>query len=70
MIPTETAWMPNRINQQQEYTITEAGFRHEWGLSSYYKNSNEDIQDIIEFKNNRVDELYNSLPEHLKIEIQ
>lgn len=66
-IPTEIKWMDGRINQQQEFTINEAGIRHEWGIAAHYKSGQKDIDDIVQFKNKRVDELYNSLPNEYKI---
>lgn len=66
-IPTETKWMPNRENQQQEYTKMENGILHLWGVSSYNECSVDELQDIVQFKKNQVDELYDSLPENQKI---
>lgn len=66
-VPTETKWLPNRQNQQQEYTLMENGFKHLWGVSAYNGCTAEDYQDIVKFKENQVQELYNSLPEHQKI---
>lgn len=66
-VPTETKWLPNRENQQQEYTLMENGFKHLWGVSAYNGCTSEELQDIVKFKENQVDELYNSLPEHQKI---
>lgn len=60
-IPTETKWMPNRENQQQEYTKNEAGFIHLWGVSAYDNCSNGDVQDIVLFKKNQVERLYASI---------
>ena len=61
-IPTETVWLPNRVNQQQEYTIMENGFTHLWGVSAYHGATGEDLQDIIQFKQNQMESLYNELP--------
>lgn len=66
-IPTETKWLPNRENQQQEYTIMENGFKHIWAGSSYLDMKGTDQNDVYEFKKNQIEELYNSLPEHQKI---
>lgn len=60
-IPTETKWMEGRENQQQEYTINGVGFRHEWGVSSYDGCTAADVQDIVKFKANRVEQLYASI---------
>ncbi len=66
-IPTETKWMLNRVNQQQEYTLMENGFKHIWGGSSYYECTVPELQDIVKSKMELIDELYNSLPDHQKI---
>lgn len=67
LIPTEIKWMRNRGGQQQEYTLNEAGFKHIWGVSAYHKAKMEGFEDIINFKENQVEELYNSLPDNQKI---
>lgn len=69
LIPTEIKWMKNRGGQQQEYTLNEAGFKHIWGVSAYHKSKAEGFEDIITFKENEVERLYNSLPENQKIKI-
>jgi hypothetical protein len=66
-VPTKEQWLPNRMNQNQEYTEMINGFRHCWGVSSYHGADIEGMKDVIEFKKNQVDELYNSLPENLKL---
>lgn len=66
-IPTEIKWMENRENQQQEYTINAAGFKHIWCGSSFLSMKDTDYNDVYEFKNNQIEELYNSLPKHQKI---
>jgi len=66
-IPVTVKWMEGKENQQQEYTITDGGILHEWGLSSYYGAHNKDIQDIVDFKNRRTEMNYLSLPEEYKI---
>lgn len=66
-IPTETKWMNGRVNQQQEYTLNEAGIKHIWAGSSYLDMKGTEMNDVYEFKHNQVDELYNSLPDHQKI---
>ncbi len=60
-IPTEIKWLKGRQNQQQEYTLTDNGVRHEWGISAYHKCDAELLQDIVEFKAKKVEELYNSI---------
>jgi len=67
VIPTQTKWMHNRENQQQEYTLMENGFRHEWAGSAYLGMKGTELNDVYEFKNNRINKLYESLPEHQKI---
>lgn len=66
-IPTETVWMPNRENQQQEYTITEAGFKHLWAVTAYSDATDPGLMDIIERKKNLMEELYNSIPANERI---
>ena len=66
-VPTETKWLPNRENQQQEYTQMENGFRHIWAGSSYLDMKDGDFHDVYEFKNNLIESLYNSLPNNQKI---
>jgi hypothetical protein len=66
-IPTRIQWLPKRDYQQQEYTIMENGFKHIWGTSSYYKGNNPDMQDVIDFKEKQVQELYDSMPDKYKI---
>jgi len=66
-VPTETKWLPNRENQQQEYTQMENGFKHIWAGSSYLDMKDGDFHDVYEFKNNLIESLYNSLPNNQKI---
>lgn len=66
-IPTKTIWMPNRENQQQEYTLTENGVKHLWGVSSFAFSDKEDIRDIAVRKRNLPEELYETLPEEYKV---
>lgn len=66
-IPTEIKWMPNRENEQQEYTSTESGITHIWAGSSYLDMENTPMNDVYEFKKTQIEELYNSLSEKLKI---
>lgn len=66
-IPIETVWMPNRENQQQEYTINAAGIKHLWAISSYTERGSKDVEDIYEYKRNIPNQLYNSLPIEEKI---
>ena len=66
-IPTEVKWLPGRENQQQEYTIMENGFKHLWGISAYHDGGGADSQDIAAVKMQTPNELYETLPENLKI---
>lgn len=68
-IPTETKWMEGRENQQQEYTINEAGIVHIWAGSSYLDMKGTEQNDVYEFKKNQIEGLYNSLPNHQKIKL-
>jgi len=68
-IPTETKWLPNRENQQQENTLNEAGFKHIWAGSSYLDMKDGDYHDVYEFKSKQIEEIYNSLPNNQKIKI-
>lgn len=65
-IPTEVKWLPNRVNEQQEYTLMESGIKHLWGISAYH-DFEAGAEDIKKVKQSIPDELYNSLPEHQKI---
>ena len=67
IIPTEIKWMRNRGWQQQEYTIMENGFKHLWGISAYHGAEDDNVRDVIEFKKNQVEELYNSMPNEYKV---
>jgi len=61
-IPTQIVWMPNRVNEQQEYTLTENGVKHLWGVTAYGTSpDNESLQDIINRKKQLINELYESI---------
>ena len=66
-IPTEIKWLPGRENQQQEYTLMVNGFRHEWGISAYCDGGSPDTQDIAAVKLKTPNDLYETLPDNLKI---
>lgn len=66
-IPTKTVWLPNRENQQQEYTISEAGFKHLWAVTAYNDATDPGLKDIIDHKKNQMEELYNSIPANERI---
>ena len=61
-VTTETKWLPNRENQQQEFTLTEFGLKHLWGMTAYDGCAAPEHRDIVEFKRQQLDELYGSLP--------
>lgn len=65
-IPTDTVWMPGKQNIQQEYSQTEGGFRHLWGISAYHDLDGGD-KDIKEHKQSLPDILYDTLPINQKI---
>jgi hypothetical protein len=65
-IPTEVHWLPGKENQQQEYTLTENGVKHLWGISAYHGTDLAD-GDIAKIKQSLPEQLYNTLPEHQKI---
>ena len=60
-IDTEIEWMNNRRNQQQEYTLTENGVKHLWGVSAYHGASNDELSDIIQRKAQLTEELYSTI---------
>ncbi len=66
-IPTETIWMPNRENQQQERTVMQNGFTHCWAITAYNDATDPALKDIIEYKKNMMEELYNSIPANERI---
>jgi hypothetical protein len=66
-IPIKTKWMPGRENEQQEYTLSATGIKHLWAGSSFLSMKDTAMHDVYEFKKNQIEELYNSLPEYLKI---
>ena len=68
-IPTETKWMNDREGEQQEYTLTENGVHHCWGISSYTERPADGVEDIYKEKRELPEKLYNTLPEHQKIKI-
>lgn len=66
-IPSETKWIPGKENQQQEYTINEAGIKHIWAVSAYHEYTPDSDRDIALYKQSIPEQLYNSLPYNLKI---
>ena len=66
-IPTETTWMQNRENQQQERTVMENGFTHLWAVTAYNDATDPALKDIIDRKKNLMEELYNSIPANERI---
>lgn len=68
-IPTEIKWLEGRENQQQEYTLNEAGVKHIWAGSSFLDMKGTEFNDVYEIKKKTIDDLYNTLPEHQKIKL-
>jgi glycosyltransferase involved in cell wall biosynthesis len=66
-IPTETKWMHDKENQQQQYTKTENGVLHLWGISAYHDYDGGD-KEITGVKRLAPEELYNSLPINQRID--
>lgn len=66
-VPTEIKWMKDRDDQQQEYTKMDNGLTHVWAGSSFLDMKGTDFNDVYEFKNNYINELYNSLPKNHKV---
>lgn len=60
-IDTEIEWMPERRNQQQEYTLMSNGFKHLWGVTAYSGSNDESTKDISNRKNQLMEELYQSI---------
>jgi hypothetical protein len=67
-VPTETNWLPGKENQQQERTVMNNGFTHLWAGSSFLSMKGTAMNDIYEIKNKIIQDLYNSLPKHQKID--
>lgn len=61
-VPTEVMWLPGRVNQQQDYTLTEGGFKHLWGMTAYYLCPIPELADITQAKAAQLDALYAALP--------
>lgn len=66
-IPTETKWLPGKEAQQQEYTLTENGVKHLWGISAYHDHTPESEKETALLKQSIPDQLYDTLPEDQKI---
>lgn len=64
---TQVNWLRGRYGQQQEYTLMENGVMHLWGISAYHKCDAESLQDIVAFKDNQMNMLYDSMPEEVKM---
>lgn len=60
-VPTEVKWLPGRVDQQQEYTLMENGFRHLWGVTAYRDVTDAHLQDIATSKRNTVEALFESI---------
>lgn len=68
-IPTEVKWLPGKEMQQQEYTLTENGVHHAWGISAYHDYTPDAEKDVALLKQSIPDQLYETLPEHQKIKL-
>lgn len=66
-IPTEIKWLPGKENQQQEYTLNEAGIKHLWAISAYHGYTPENERDVALLKQSIPDLLYETLPSSQKI---
>lgn len=66
-IPTEVHWLPGKENQQQEYTLNEAGIKHLWAISAYHDYTPESERDVAKLKQSIPDQLYETLPPNQKI---
>lgn len=66
-VETHTAWMPGRVNEQQDFTLMQTGFTHLWGCSSFHESDSVEFKDVVIRKKNKIEALYNSLPENEKI---
>ena len=67
-ISTEVKWLEGKEGQQQEYTLTENGVKHCWGISAYHGTDLKD-GDVAKIKQSLPEELYETLPPHQKIQI-
>jgi len=68
-MPTEVKWLEGKVHQQQEYTLTESGVKHLWGISAYHDYTPENEKEVAQIKQSIPEQLYNSLPDHQKIAI-
>lgn len=68
-IPTETKWLPGKEMQQQEYTLTENGVKHLWGISAYHDYTPENEKETALLKQSIPDQLYETLPPNQKIQL-
>lgn len=66
-IPTEIKWMPGKANRQQEYTLTESGIKHLWGISAYHNNTPKGDEEVAKIKQSIPEQLYNTLPPNQRI---
>jgi hypothetical protein len=67
-VPTEVKWLEGKENQQQEYTLNEAGIKHLWGISAYHGTDLKD-EDVAKIKQSLPEQLYETLPDHQKIKL-
>lgn len=68
-IPTEIKWLPGKENQQQEYTLNEAGIKHLWAISAYHDYTPENEKETALLKQSIPDQLYETLPPNQKIQL-
>lgn len=66
-MPTEVKWLPGKEYQQQEFTLNEAGVKHIWGISAYHDYTPENEKEVAKVKQSIPNQLYETLPDHLKI---
>lgn len=66
-VPTETIWMPDRKDQQQERTVMQNGFTHLWAVTAYNDVTDPALKDIVDHKKNLMEKLYLSIPANERI---
>jgi glycosyltransferase involved in cell wall biosynthesis len=67
-VPTEVKWLEGKENQQQEYTLNEAGIKHLWGISAYHGTELND-GDVAIIKQSLPEQLYETLSPNQKIKL-
>lgn len=66
-VPTDIKWIEGQENVQQEYTLMESGVKHIWAGTAYQDMKDTPLHAIYVFKENYINNLYNSLPENKKV---